>query len=213
MPVLVIGAGEHALVCIEVLRESGYEVRGCVASRVEAADGLRRLGVPVLGTDSALPDLLGAHASVLLAVGANDARHRLMEAVVEAGATLVTAVSPRAVVSLSASIAPGALVMLGALVNALASIGQGAVVNTAAVVEHECVVGPAAHIAPAAVLAGNVHVGDGALVGVGARVLPGRRIGQWAVVGAGAAVIDDVADGATVVGVPARQVRPEGDDG
>ena len=49
-PVLVVGAGGHALVSIEVLRESGHVVRGCVASRVGAVEGLR-------GLDGLRPDL------------------------------------------------------------------------------------------------------------------------------------------------------------
>ena len=210
---LVVGAGGHALVSIEVLREAGHAVRCCVASRIGAAEGLARLGVPVLGTDDDLPDLLTGGPAVFVAVGANDARQRLIEACVRSGGTLVTALSQAAVVSPSVSIEPGSLVMPGAVVNAMASIGQGAVINTGAIVEHECVVGNAAHIAPGAVLAGTVHVGDGALVGVGARVTPGRSIGRWAVVGAGAVVTHDVPDGATVVGVPARTISPGRDSG
>ena len=212
-PVLVVGAGGHALVSIEVLREAGHAVRGCVASRIGAAEGLVRLGVPVLGTDVDLPDLLTGGPAVFVAVGANDARQRLIETCLRAGGTLVTALSPAAVVSPSASIEPGSLVMPGAVVNAMASIGQGAVINTGATVEHECVVRDAVHVAPGAVLAGNVQVGEGALVGLGARVAPGLRIGRWAVVGAGAVVVSDVPDGATVVGIPARAIRSGDHDG
>ena len=211
-PVIVVGAGGHAMVSIEVLRAAGYTVRGCVASHVGAPEGLARLGVPVLGTAHDLPGLLGDNAAVFVAVGANEARQRLVEQARDAGADLVPAISPVASVSASASVGAGALVMPGAIINALASVGVGAIVNTGAVVEHECVVGDWAHIAPGAVLAGNVTIGEGTLVGVGARVIPGRRVGRWAVVGAGAVVIEDVPDGATVVGVPARTLRHGGSD-
>jgi len=47
-------------------------------------------------------------------------------------------------------------------------------------------------------------VEDGASIGSGAIVLGGVRIGAGALVGAGAVVSRDVAEGATVAGVPAR---------
>lgn len=48
------------------------------------------------------------------------------------------------------------------------------------------------------------ELGDGVFVGAGARVLGGIRLGDGCAVGAGAVVVDDVAPGVTVVGVPAR---------
>jgi acetyltransferase-like isoleucine patch superfamily enzyme len=45
------------------------------------------------------------------------------------------------------------------------------------------------------------------LLGTGAIVLPGVTVGHRAIVGAGAVVNRPVPDDATVVGVPAREVR------
>jgi serine O-acetyltransferase len=51
-------------------------------------------------------------------------------------------------------------------------------------------------------------VADGAVIGAGAQVLGPVRIGLGARVGANAVVLEDVADGATVAGVPARPLAP-----
>lgn len=53
----------------------------------------------------------------------------------------------------------------------------------------------------------SARIGLESLIGIGATVSPGVTIGQWCVIGAGAVVISDVADSATVVGVPARRLR------
>ena len=53
------------------------------------------------------------------------------------------------------------------------------------------------------------ELGDGVFVGAGARVLGGIRLGDGCAVGAGAVVVDDVAPGVTVVGVPARVAGPQ----
>ena len=53
-------------------------------------------------------------------------------------------------------------------------------------------------------MAGNVVVHDRSWIGIGACVKQGVTIGHDATVGAGATVIEDVVDGFTVVGTPAR---------
>jgi acetyltransferase-like isoleucine patch superfamily enzyme len=80
------------------------------------------------------------------------------------------------------------------------------------VVEHECTIGDHGYLSPGVVLSGQVTVETGAFLGAGAVVLPGLRIGAGAVVAAGAVVTVDVAAGQTVMGVPARAVRSEGNE-
>ena len=53
------------------------------------------------------------------------------------------------------------------------------------------------------------RVERGASIGSGAVVMCGVTIGASAMIGAGAVVTHDVPAGATVVGVPARHIRPE----
>lgn len=74
-------------------------------------------------------------------------------------------------------------------------------------VDHDARLADGVHICPGVALAGDVTCGESAFIGTGASVIRGVEIGAGAVVGAGAAVVDDVAAGATVVGVPAREVR------
>jgi len=84
---------------------------------------------------------------------------------------------------------------------------QGVVINTTVtggrgvVVEHQVTIGAEKSAAPA--------LGDGVFIGAGAKIIGGVRVGNGAKVGANAVVVDDVPDGATVVGVPAKVVRSE----
>jgi len=89
-------------------------------------------------------------------------------------------------------------------------MGDACIVNSGAIVEHECRLGHGVHVAPGAVLTGCVTVEDHAFVGAGAVVLPRLRIGRGAVVGAGAVVIEDVASGTVVAGVPAKPSAARG---
>ena len=53
-------------------------------------------------------------------------------------------------------------------------------------------------------------VGRGASIGTAATILCGVTIGAGALIGAGAVVTHDVAEGATVAGVPARVLERAG---
>jgi acetyltransferase-like isoleucine patch superfamily enzyme len=68
------------------------------------------------------------------------------------------------------------------------------------------VFGDHASVMPNAAVSGDVVAGHRVLVGTGAVVRQGVRLGDDVRVGAGAVVVGDVADGLTVVGVPARPV-------
>ena len=207
--VVVVGAGGHAKVVLEVLRAAGgFEVAGLVDPNPAQAEVL---GVRVLGGDDILPGLRSRGvAAAVVALGSNRARERVGDGLRAMGFALPAAVHPSALVSPSARIGDGAVVMARAVLGTLAAVGEFAIINTGAVVEHDNRIGRAAHVAPGVALAGSVTVGDRALVGVGSAVRPGIRIGADAVVGAGSAVVADVADGMSVGGVPARALRRGG---
>ena len=196
-PVVVIGAGGHAKVVIAALRAAGRQVIGCAVRDVADAHG-NVLGVPLVSEDALPPGV-----ELILGTGDNRLRQRLAA---KLPGPWTTCVHPAATVAFGAVIGPGSVVCAGAVVQPDVRLGAYVIVNTCASVDHDSVIADLAHIAPGAHLAGDVQVGQGALVGVGAAIIPGRRVGAWTTVGAGAAVVTDVPDGATVVGVPARPI-------
>ena len=196
---VIVGAGGHARVLIEVFRAmGGFELVGVVAQVVPGP-----LDLPWLGDETRLEALRreGVEAA-FVAVGDNAARQRL--AGLLAGFALPAAIHPAAFVSPSAVVGEGAAVMARAVLGTQARLGRLAILNTGAIAEHDVELGEASHAAPGSVLCGGAWLGARALLGAGAAVRPGLRIGADAVVGLGAAVVTDVADAARVGGVPAR---------
>ncbi|MBA2504582.1 MAG: acetyltransferase [Thermoleophilaceae bacterium] len=206
MPQLIcLGAGGHASVVLDAAESAGFDVAGALDR--DGAPAVAQGRWPVLGGDELLPGLVaqGMVAAIGLGgTGDNSRRRDLYERAAAAGAELPAIVHPSAVVSASAELGPGTVVLAGAIVNAGAALGADVIVNTGALIEHDCTVEDHAHLSPGSVLGGAVRVGEGAHVGLGATVREGLAVGASALIGAGAVVLGDVPAGATWVGVPAR---------
>jgi UDP-perosamine 4-acetyltransferase len=209
--VVLVGAGGHARSILEALAGGEIEVVACTDPQPRL-HGTDLDGVPVVGGDERLPALLrdGVKGAVIAlgATGDNGPRARLYEEVAALGFAMPVVRSPSAIVARNAAVAAGSVLLTGAIVGPGTRLGRNVIVNTGAVVEHDCAIGDHAHVASGAVLGGAVSVGEGAHVGLGATVRQGIAIARKAVVGAGAVVVADVAEGAVVVGVPARPRDP-----
>lgn len=144
---------------------------------------------------------------VIVAIGSNKMRLAKQAELAAKGFTVAIVVHPAATVSSSAVIKYGTVVMAGAVINADAVVGEACIINSNAVVEHDCVLKDAVHISPGACLAGGVLVGETSWVGLGASVIQLKRIGKNVMVGAGSAVVTDIPDNVTAVGVPARIIK------
>jgi sugar O-acyltransferase (sialic acid O-acetyltransferase NeuD family) len=145
---------------------------------------------------------------VALGMGAPATRMQLMQRLGRQVSWPVL-IHPMATLGPRASLSPGAAVAAMATLTVDVRVGEGSMINTGAVVSHDSKIGRYCLINPNSTLSGGVTVDDGVLVGAGAIVLEGRHIGKNAVVGAGAVVTRDVAAGATVIGVPAREIARE----
>ena len=145
-----------------------------------------------------------AGSTFVIAVGDNRARAQCFNRALEKGLLPTTLLHPAAVISPSARIGRGTVVMPGVIVNADAVIGENCIINSGALIEHDCQIGAHVHVSPRVVLGGGVRVGELAHVGIGAVVLPGAVIGEESVVGAGAVVLKEAPARCTVVGVPAK---------
>lgn len=196
------GAGGHAQVVRDVLRDRGIRVRRMYndnpanqhPASVNVLPGIRLVGA------ANFPPL---DVPLVMAVGRNGERAELVHML---EARFGQAIHSSAIIAPTARIGEGTVILHGAIVQANARVGRHVLINTAASVDHDCVVGDFAHVSPHATLCGHVQIGEGTHVGAGAVIIPKVSVGRWSRVGAGAVVVKDVPDHVTAVGNPARIV-------
>ncbi len=205
--VLLIGGGGHANVIIDIVRSINqqcetYNLLGFVDDNpARMIDGLSSLGK---ASDAVRVIHEEGNPYLFCAIGNNSARGKMVEAINQDSLhNWETFFHTSAVISPSAIIGKGTVVMPNAVVNANARIGNHCIINSGAVVEHDCQIGDYCHVSPNATLCGQVKVGNNAHIGAGATVIQCLTIGAGSIVGAGAVVIRDVPENVTVKGVPA----------
>ncbi|MDB9892081.1 acetyltransferase [Amylibacter sp.] len=199
-PVLIIGAGGHAKVLVDILRELKVTIVGLVAK-----DKYRKNPVfdkiPYFDSDD---DVLSFDKDKVLLVNGIGSlpnlklRAEMHQKFNQHGYSFATIVSPRAIVSKYCRLCEGVQVMPGAIINAQSVIGTATIINSGSIIDHDCNIGAHNHIAPGATLSGGINTGEGVHIGTGAAISQGLTIGNGSVIGAGSSLVKNLSDQITI---------------
>ena len=199
----LFGASGHGKVIKEILNANGVNVEAFIDDNLAVSECAGR---KVLHEYDGL-------SPVIVSIGVNRIRKIVVEKLVakaHANGTVLqfaTAIHPSAVVSPSAKIGEGSVVMAGAVINADAVIGKHCIINTGATVDHDCVIEDYCHVAPGVNISGTTHIGTGTWVGVGSCIIQCLNIGQNCMIGAGSVVVSDIPDNVVAYGNPCKIVK------
>ncbi len=197
----ILGASGHGRVVADTALSAGWEQ---VVFYDDAWPDIKNNNEwEVVGNTETLVNDKGKHDGIVVAIGDNRIRLEKTRYLMSESIPLATIVHPDAIVSSKASLGGGSVVFAGAVINYGVILGLSTIVNTRASIDHDCKIEDSVHICPGAIIAGGVHVGAESWIGIGSSLVQYITIGSKVVVGAGAAIIGDVADGLTMVGVPA----------
>lgn len=188
------GASGHAKVIIDIIKAQG----GVVEGLVDDNSNLKELnGIPVLHNANGL-------SPFIISIGNSKIRKMIAERL---NCEFTTAIHPTAIISSTATIAEGTVIMQGAIIQTEVQIGKHCIINTKTSIDHECVIGDYVHIAPGCTISGDVHVADGSWIGAGTTIIQGIHVGKNCCIGAGSVIVKDIPDNSKAYGVPCRIVE------
>lgn len=192
--IYIYGASGHGLVVADIAFACGYE------EIIFIDDGDNEYpNFEDIKNKNSIPISFG--------IGNNKIRANLLEKVKQNGFDIVTLVHPSSVISLSATIEVGTVVMPNVVINAEAKIGNGVILNSGCIVEHECLIEDFVHISPNVALAGSVEVGEFTQVGIGTFVIQGKIIGSNCIIGAGSIVVKNISNFKKAYGNPCKEIE------
>ena len=203
---IVVGSGGHGREVACVALSAGMVFKGFVDDSPPPPEILAPFGVGYLG---AIADWKAVDAvDILVGIGSGVVRETVSQQLAARG-IVGGLVDPHSSVGVDVRLGDGVVIFAQATVTTNIDLGSHTHIGRGAAIGHDCVIGDFVTVMPLASVSGNVTIGDRATVGTGAVIRQGQVIGADAYVGAGAVVVSDVPPGVTVVGNPARPIRPQ----
>jgi len=206
LKVLVIGTGGLARELTSYFAED-YQLVEIVGFSSTNLDEHGQFNLPgAFFAGEVTPDTVGTSQAVI-AIGNPRVKRAISEKLRAAGFSFPTLVHPSSVVSSSALLSEGVVVSPNCTVSPRVQLGNFCYLNFCCGVGHDAVVGAYSQVNPGCQLGGFVTIGEGSLVGSGSTILQGISVGREATIASGSVVFTRVADGATMMGNPAKRMR------
>jgi sugar O-acyltransferase (sialic acid O-acetyltransferase NeuD family) len=192
--VVLIGAGGHAKACIEIIEMTGEFSVAEIVGQVAEVD-LSIFGYKIKHTDADLALLRNKYDYAFIGIGQihnPEPRKELYSKLLNLGYQLPTIISKHAIVSSSAKIGAGSIVMNGAILNADCKVGKNAIINSAALIEHDVVVGDDCHVSTRVTINGSSKIGKETFLGSGTVIRNEIEIGENSFIGMGSVITESL---------------------
>ena len=189
--VVILGAGGHAHVIADIVSSQGDKVIAfldddCINKKCSGP----------------ISDYVKySDCEFIIGVGNTDVREKLSSLNV----VWHTAIHHSAIISPTASIGVGTVIMPGVVINSSSAIGNHCIINTGAIIEHDNVIKDFAHISVGVRLGGTVEIGEKTWIGIGTVVSNNIKVTDNVIVGAGSLVIKNIENTGIYYGSPVKR--------
>lgn len=204
---LLIGASGLALEAINIVRALDPRTELRILDDDPARWGSDVGGVPVVGDVDKVLDY--PDHQVIVCVGHGSLRRRIVDRASRRGLVqgrFATLLHPAIRLPDGCTVGGGSILMEGVVLTAGVTVGHHVLMMPHVTLTHGNTVHDHATLCAGVALGGDVSVGAGAYVGMNACVRERLHVGRDATLGMGSVLLEDLPDGETWVGAPARRM-------
>ena len=199
MNIIIIGAGGHSKVIIDIIRELGnYNIVGIYDDNKTGYFS----GIKIIGKIAEIDNK--KNECFIIGIGNDKIRKKIAEEYHQL--KWATLIHPKTIIAKTATIKEGVVVCAGAIIQTEVDIGKHCIINTNCSIDHESTIGDYCSICPSSTICGQVKVGESSFIGANSTIIQTIEIGKECIIGAGSVVIRNVPNNSKAVGNPARNI-------
>ncbi len=202
------GFGRETALMIQQVNEANpsWNIKGFFDDGMEK--GIRVDGLTVIGGLSDVGSYTGA---MVVAVADPAIRKKIVSKLSEKTIEFPSLIHPSAQLgSVEFNvIEQGCIITAGVVMTTHITLDKFCIINLTSTIGHDVTIGAYSTIMPGCSISGNARIGEGCLLGTGSRTLQNIEIGNHSVIGAGAVVTKTCSEHSKLIGVPAREMKPQ----
>ncbi|MCY9826426.1 acetyltransferase [Vibrio chagasii] len=193
-PLVIIGAGGHASVLLDILKQQKRKVIAYISPKV-ALNKSHFEGIKHLRKDEDISQFTPENIELINGIGympKSQLRAKIYQKFNDLGYNFSGVIAESAIISSYATVAPSAQVLAGVIVQVGSVIGANSLINTGTIIEHDTTIESNVHLAPKTLVCGNSRIGRASFVGAGATIINNISVGEQCIVAAGSCIVKNV---------------------
>ena len=206
--VILIGTGTNTNQIInEIERYRNTKIEGIVYFQRKFINQFKNY--KILGDLKILKNSKFKKCEILITLGSTLLRKKIAKNIAKEKIKnkFFTLISKNCIVSNSANISEGTILMTGCVINSNSKIGKHSLINTSAIIEHDNKIGDFNNIGPNSIIAGSSQTGENVNVNISTTVLDKIKICSNVIIGAKSLVNKNIYQSGTYFGTPIKKIK------
>lgn len=191
-PVIVLGAGGHAKVIIDILSQKKINILGMATLNNSKK---ANYDFKILSDEEVIANFDSEEINLVNGLGSlpnDNKRYELSKKYLDFGYKFINIIHTSSIISKSTKILDGAQIMAGVIIGPGCKVGEGTIVNSQSSIDHDCEIENYSHICPGVVCSGNVKIGSFVHISTGVSIINNISIGDNSIIYPGVTLVKDV---------------------